>query len=239
MSADNKIVQSLWIGNHLSVMELLCINSYIKNGHEFHLYVYDRQISIPQYAVLYDANEIIPEENIFLDSRGSVASFADWFRYKLLYEKGGWWVDMDTVCLKPFAFEKAYCFAQEEVGSLSIINIGYIKSPMRADYLEDCLNSINEYPSKAGIAWGTFGLSLIREVLSLYDFEPYLQKPAVFCPIPYYQLDKLINDISPIISEEAYAVHLWNEMWRLNDLNKDGVYSRHSLYEWLKDLYLH
>ena len=33
---------------------------------------------------------------------GSYAGFANFFRYELLRKRGGWWVDLDTICLRPF-----------------------------------------------------------------------------------------------------------------------------------------
>ncbi len=34
--------------------------------------------------------------------------FANFFRYKLLLEKGGWFVDSDTICMRPFDFDNEY-----------------------------------------------------------------------------------------------------------------------------------
>lgn len=58
------IIQSLWVGDKLSVIEQLCIASFLKNGHEFHLYTYQDVGAVPNGAILQDANQIIPEENI-------------------------------------------------------------------------------------------------------------------------------------------------------------------------------
>ena len=35
------IVQSLWVGNSLSNMEVCCIKSFLKHGFTFHLYTYE------------------------------------------------------------------------------------------------------------------------------------------------------------------------------------------------------
>ena len=35
-----QIIQGLWIGSELSMMEQLSIASFLKNGHDYHLYVY-------------------------------------------------------------------------------------------------------------------------------------------------------------------------------------------------------
>lgn len=97
-------IQSLWVGDPLSNLEKLCIRSFLDNGHEFHLYVYDDVQGIPAGATVKDANEIIPSREIFYTRKKYVAPFSDWFRYALLAKRGGVWVDMDTICIKPFDF---------------------------------------------------------------------------------------------------------------------------------------
>ena len=42
------IIQSFWVGEPLSKLEQLCIQSFLDNGHEFHLYVYDDVQGIPE-----------------------------------------------------------------------------------------------------------------------------------------------------------------------------------------------
>ena len=96
------IIQSLWIGNSLSDLEKLCIQSFLDHGHEFHLYTYTDILGIPSGALVKDGNDVLPESAIYRHHRGSFALFADWFRWKLLHQRGNWWVDMDVVCLKHF-----------------------------------------------------------------------------------------------------------------------------------------
>ena len=60
----------------------------------------------------------------------SYAGFSNYFRYKLLLERGGWWVDLDTVCLKPFDFDDEFVFSSEQdVDGEQTPNVGFIKSP--------------------------------------------------------------------------------------------------------------
>src|SRR5258708_21072872 len=107
-------VQSLWIGDRLSAMEKLAIKSFLCQGQAFHLYVYQQPESIPEGTTVRDANEILPAASIFKYSgHESYAGFSDYFRFKLLLERGGWWVDTDVVCLKPFRFPSEYVFASE------------------------------------------------------------------------------------------------------------------------------
>jgi len=119
INESNKIVQGLWIGGELSLMELLTLYSFIKQGHTFHLYCYDEiTTKIPKEVVIKDANEILDRKHVFSyknynqfgHGKGSVSGFSDIFRYKLLHDCGNWWVDMDVTCLSPLNIETEYYF---------------------------------------------------------------------------------------------------------------------------------
>jgi len=96
-------------------MEQLSICSFLLNGHDYHLYIYDHVKNIPAGTVIRDANEVLPAARIFqYKHRPSYAGFANLFRYKLLFERGGWWVDTDTICLKAFDFHDEYVFSTQK-----------------------------------------------------------------------------------------------------------------------------
>ena len=120
------VIQSLWIGDPLSKLEQLCIQSFLDNGHEFHLYVYTAIGNVPSGVIIKDGNEILPNQFIFRDDHGSVASFSDWFRYALLIMHGGFWVDMDMICIKPFAFSESFVFGLEKENLAGVSVIGGI-----------------------------------------------------------------------------------------------------------------
>jgi hypothetical protein len=119
MHEENKIVHGLWIGKHLSLVELLCLHSFLRQGHEFHLWTYDQlETPVPSGIFIEDASQIIASDEVFAyrnrnqfgHGKGSYAGFSDIFRYRLLYLKGGWWTDMDVVCLSPLDFREPYVF---------------------------------------------------------------------------------------------------------------------------------
>src|SRR5260370_41461540 len=101
---DGTLVQSLWIGRKLSAMERLSIASFLANGHEYHLYVYEEIENTPKGTVLKAADEILPESMIFqYKSHPSHAGFSNFFRYKILLSRGGRWGVTDGVVLRRFA----------------------------------------------------------------------------------------------------------------------------------------
>src|SRR5258705_11250485 len=112
-------IQMLWIGSRLSALEQLSIRSFLANGHAVHLYAYGEVAGVPAGTTTRDAREILPEAEVFTYStgfgKGSPSAFSNYFRYKLLHERGGMWCDIDIVCLQPFAFaaNALYCIASE------------------------------------------------------------------------------------------------------------------------------
>ena len=95
----------------MTAIERLSITSFIENGHTFDLYSYGAIQGIPEGTQLRNAAEILPVERVFrYRDHSSYAGFSNFFRYKLLSERGGWWVDLDAVCLKPFDFDDEFVF---------------------------------------------------------------------------------------------------------------------------------
>ena len=138
LTPDNKIVNGLWIspdGKPLSNLERLCIYSFCANGHDFRLWTYGDLPNIPRdtspgKVEVRDAAEILPANKMFR-VKGSLANFSDWFRWELMVRFGGWWVDMDMVCLRPLAFEELIVFCQEKTG---MINNNFLKFPRGIEF---------------------------------------------------------------------------------------------------------
>src|ERR1700676_5221189 len=113
-------VQMFWHGAPLSRIERLCMASFVAHGHALHLYVYEEPPQPPAGIALMDAEKILPRAQLFTHRRsGSLASFSDWFRYRLLKERGGIWADTDVVCLAPLAYAQAEIFGWQDAPPLN------------------------------------------------------------------------------------------------------------------------
>ena len=157
----NQIIQGLWVGNELSVMEQLSIASFLRNGHEYHLYVYEDVKHIPPGTSIKDGNEILPASRIFqYKQQVSYAGFSNFFRYKLVLERGGWWVDTDTICLKPFDFEAEYVFSSEFAMGQEFINSGILKAPAGSELMAYAWR-VCETKDPEHLVWGETGPRLM------------------------------------------------------------------------------
>src|SRR5262245_2041 len=113
--ASPGIIEMFWHGAALSRLEQLSMRSFLANGHAVRLHVYREPANLPAGVELADAGSTLPAEAIFVHEKtGSVASFADWFRYKLLWERGGLWADTDVVCLRPWRYEQPEIFGWQD-----------------------------------------------------------------------------------------------------------------------------
>lgn len=237
---DNKVIQGLWIGSELSAMERLSIASFLANGHEYHLYIYDDVRNVPEGTAVKDGNEILPASMIFrYEAQKSFSAFSNFFRYKLLLERGGWWADSDMVCLRPFDFTQEYVFSSEMANGREFINCGVIKTPPGSPAMEYAWNICRaKVPAK--LVWGEVGPRLMSESIKRLALESFVMRSRVFCPFGYEEWDAVLNPkkVWDLGSPRTYGVHLWNEMWRRNERDKDQSYHPDCLYERLKHKYM-
>lgn len=97
----DEIVQGFWHGDPLTPLHWACLRSFLICGLSFDLYSYQR-LSVPAGVRLCDAAQVIPQDQLFMFRNAftgspDVAPFADYFRLKLLVQRGGWWCDVDTI----------------------------------------------------------------------------------------------------------------------------------------------
>jgi hypothetical protein len=152
-------VNSLWVGESLTLLEKLTLKSFVDNGYIFKLWVYNDQIKeeLPCNVELCDANKILPAERIFVyknkgDCRGgSYGGFSDIFRYHLLYKEGGVYIDMDVTCLKPFDFDaQEYCLRPHRRCGV-VCNI--IKVPKLSAFMKSCIESTESVVNENNDTW--------------------------------------------------------------------------------------
>lgn len=111
------IVNMVWIGDIISPIEALCMKSFIHNGIDVKLHTYNLVEGVPQDVEVCDANLIIPKKDVFTHM-GSYAAFADLFRWKLMYDIGGYYVDTDVLCLQRFDFKEDVVVGWENENTL-------------------------------------------------------------------------------------------------------------------------
>jgi hypothetical protein len=227
----SQTIQSLWIGRALSLIEQLTIISFLKNGHEFHLYCYDHALgNVPPGAKVMDAAAILPATEVFHyqsgPGQGSVSAFSNLFRYKLLLEKGGWWTDMDVVCVRPFDVEPPVIIATEDApNGETKAATAVIKLPARHEIARLCYEAARQADRRT-LKWAQTGPDLLDRMVRAHGFASFMQPPGFFCPLPYWEWETLLAPPAhpPRLIErgETRSIHLWREMWRRKGVLPSG-----------------
>lgn len=234
------LVTGLWIGDTLPPLAELCIRSYLAHGVNFQLFVYQKYDNIPTGTILRDANEILEQSQIFYHETGSLAPFADWFRSIFLFEKGGFWTDMDVACLSADIPTELPWFAAQEEGLIAVGVIGFpAQHPLignMCDLAEDPSRimpwdspnivkakqtwerqSSSALQRRQRAPWGTTGPEGFTNALKYYNlFESSAAVSSIY-PIHYsvwrHCYDGMYQLDSPKLAH-SWAIHLWAELLR-------------------------
>ncbi len=230
------IIQSLWIGEPLSNLEKLCIQSFLDNGHDFHLYIYDDVGDVPDGAIVKDATEIISAGEIYGHKHGknnSFAPFSDRFRFELLYKKGGYWVDMDTVCIKPFDFQTQIVLSQNiehEHNKFMRCSMHVIKFPAGHPALKELTERCANFNKTRRYMSFYYAFS---DVVMSHDLFHFSQPPLCFNSTVKPFLGCFPTGID--LPRQTHAVHISdNALKKHNIYGKNDIFHEHSLYELLK-----
>lgn len=233
---DALIVQTLWMGGPLTRVERLSLVSFLRTGHAVDLYAYDDVPNVPEGARLLDANRIVTRAELPRygpragEGAGSWALASDIFRYALLWERGGWWVDTDVVALRSLDDDHDYFFAFQDE---RMVNTAVLKMPAHCQLAELLADTSRRLGANA--MWAEPGPCLMTTLVSLMAMTDLAAGPGTVYPVHWSQvLDLLRPDPLGVRWRRlasSHAVHLWNEMWRRLGIDKERTHARTSIFE--------
>ena len=241
-------IQMLWVEGPLSPVERLSMASFMRCGHPVHLYVYGQVFDVPEGVTVLDGRSILPEERICRygpaagPGAGSLALFANVFRYALLARHGGIWSDCDMVCLKPLgdAIAADYVIATEyrdRGRQIALANNCLLKAPARSPFIAEC-NAIAMSADMEKSGWGELGPAMMTVMVRKHELERFLAPPWRFSPLGWWEFRRLVEDTTRQWPDATLTLHCFNEMWRRTGLDKNARYGAQSAFERLKAQYL-
>ena len=144
---------------------------------------------------------------------GSHAAFSNLFRYKLLADRGGWWVDTDVVCLSSEipTFDEFFALQEHNVVNGAVLFFRR-SDPLMLECLDEALR-IGDDPS-----WGEIGPKLVTRKVE-EDGRLRNAQPSLTCyPVHHSEaLDLLRPQQFDVMAErirQSFFLHLWNEVLR-------------------------
>ena len=227
---------TLWIGT-LGAIERACLRSVVRQGHPVTLYAYRELDGVPEGVELRDAAEILPESAIIRHRRGSVALFANRFRYELQRRAKGIWIDTDQYLLAPIPAGEGHLFGWQEPGYLAI---GVLRLPASSPLLPELL-ALFDHPvvppwlpwrswiaaqlrraatgrvSLATLPWGSAGPNAVTALARKHGLLDQAVPRETFYPVHYEEAGWLRDPriaLEAVIAPESVGIHLWNEKIR-------------------------
>jgi len=237
--------------------------SFVACGHEVLLHVYDEPMHTPKGVRLTDANGVIPRNALFRHAKtGSMAQFADWFRYRVLLLRGGIWADTDVVCLQPLDYPRAEVFAWQDEKQINNAILGLPAHHPLAEWMASACEQPNRrlpYDSlrvrwrkwkrrwlqgnrRGNVKWGEYGPVGFTHAARHLGYADLAMPAQHFYPVPFLQWKRVFNDAQlewDAALANARALHLWNEMMRREvGFDKNARFPVSSLFEQLCARYL-
>jgi Alpha 1,4-glycosyltransferase conserved region len=225
---------SLWIGARLGRLERACLRSVLARGHALRLWCYDPPEGVPEGVALADAATILPRERIVAHASGSVALFANHFRYRLQSLGLGLWIDADVYLLAPLADLPDTLFGRVDGAE---INNAVLCLPPDSPLLPPLLALFEERTvppwlgRRAGIAarwrllrtgrsridlmpWGSAGPHALTWLARRHGLAGAALPPEVFYPFHWRDAGWILDparSLDEAVTARTRAVHLWNE----------------------------
>jgi hypothetical protein len=204
------------------------MQSFAARGHAVELFSYDRNLAVPDWIRHSDAAQILPADRVLRYQsgfgRGSPALHANLFRYAMLHQLGGWWVDLDVVMLRDDLPADDFYFAQMNATEPTL-NTAVLKAPaghpMLAEAVERCL-AVGE-----SAFWGQTGPFLWTELVGKYALDRYRRPACAAHPIGWKEVPALFDPARrtevETLSRSSDFIHLFNEVWRGSGIPRDGA----------------
>ncbi len=222
---DNIIIQGLWVGRRITDLHRLCIESFIAKGHCYVLYTYERVENVPELAVVMSAEKIVPSSQIY-SFNNSFAGFSDLFRSKLMFEKGGWYVDLDIYCVNKFDIPGDIIFSLDhypEDGPVVFSKDGIQLFPIRGKYY--CATNPLKMQAKSPVTIYVYKIVFCKLVIdkifsTLYksNRETNIDRRVL---IDYLSFLRILNDFNIFVVGVDLLPNVFNIDFLLNQAGLD------------------
>ena len=197
-------------GQSLTLLEWICMQSFVEHGHRLQLHSYE-PIEVPTGVEVVDAGNTIPYDDFFIFDN-SPSAFTNMFRYKLLLECGGWWVDTDVLCLTEDIPPCTYAWSYQDPEQ---INGAVLKFPQGDSVCKILLDKSKERSTSLS-AWGQLGPALLTEVLAEFHPRGHFGSPEKFYPTHWLEAHicwtKGMCDFVESRVKNAVFLHFWNSV---------------------------
>ena len=236
-------IGTLWVGDTLSWLEQLCLQSFLDHGHEVVLFKYEDVANVPSGVRIENAADILPADKIIRHAKtGSPAYHADVFRLHMLQKTDYIWADTDAFCTKPWNTPKNG-HLHGWISDANLVNNGVLGLPENSKTLAKMFEfTSDEYPippwfkdSKQAelralkekgegvhvslLPWGVWGPNALTWFLKETGEIEHSSPGHVLYPLPFPKAGWPLNPhhtgkVRKFIKKDTLSIHLWGRRFR-------------------------
>lgn len=204
-SNDTKKKAHIWIGPFDPPLEWM--RTWTDRHENWEYCVYDNDF-------LVSRTFICQPQIIEYYRRGMYAGVSDLIRYEILYEKGGFIPEADSICVNPvdelFQEERCYTVYEYPEGKTGMVS-PFLASNSGNQLIFDVLNKIKEIdPKTLNRPWHSVGNGFLKRFLRKYDHKEFL---TIF-PSHYFIPEHLPKKIFYEGTDKIYARQMWGSTTR-------------------------
>ena len=235
----NEVISTLWIGETLNELGEMSMLSWLQNGYNIDLYIdKSKDFVIPgsislnfrDRINLLDYKEIAMPHQIDTDN---ILPFSDLWRYRMLFFKGGTWLDADMFLLRRLPNDETIISSEhtQQKGTYKsklpyVPNIGVLRMKKEDPLLAKVVFRIERNLTRKKIPKFCDNMRIFRDVLKKHNAVADIKYPisAVYdyCPTDWWNVKETYYEetyrnkwgVEPYsnrdIIECSTGVHLWN-----------------------------
>jgi hypothetical protein len=238
-------MQTFWHGEAISPYQLLCLRSFADRGQQVEVFSYE-QPHLPGWLERRNAAEILPHDSVVRQVGDVVGIHGNLFRYALLDQRGGWWIDPDLLLLQADLPAAEIFFAGPDAFGLT--STGLLRFPKGHPVIKACLAQALSLSDSAA-DWEASGAALLTELIRQHGLGldnpwrgplgpvSWFEVPALFDPMQRDRLERLCRS--------EWFLHLHADVWLRSGVPLrqgppegsmlDGLLMRHDIMPWFPD----
>ena len=234
------VLFSLWVQEDdeadLPTIQTLSLLSAVRQGYTIELYTNLRSLGeeLDPYLNNNQIKILNPFSILKYNEDTKILPYSDLFRYKVLYEKGGTWIDLDMILLDRLPNDEIIISSEHTFQSGAYKskktytpNVGILRFSKGNEFLKKVIDEIENNGNDANF---TDNMKIFKKHLKKYYYYK-VSNPNMFCPIPWWVVNEIYEnkmqystkydvevDDKETILNNATAIHLWNNFSTIKNL---------------------
>ena len=223
------VIKSLWIGQFLNELTGLCIESWLRLDYQIILYI-DKLQPPKSLGKYIDKGQLqFQQASTILkyNKTEEIPTYSDLWRYKMLYEQGGTYLDTDMFLLKRLPQDKQIISSEftHQSGAFKSdlfykCNIGCLRFEKYSPILEYVIDRINKSKNPHS---GTDRMMIFSKYVMKKCYLD-VSSPSTYCPTAYWSCEEQYDNIgykkkynvealtNEYILKHSIGCHLWHSL---------------------------